>query len=70
MSEFRGEFLLLTRDWKMALNRDGKSYLLFDRHADPRETRNLAGLPEYAAVENDLRLATLERIAKTQLKAP
>ena len=70
LSEFRGEFLLLTRDWKMALNRDGKSYLLFDRHADPRETRNLAGLPEYAAVENDLRLATLERIAKTQLKAP
>ena len=70
LSEFRGEFLLLTRDWKMALNCDGKSYLLFDRHADPRETRNLAGLPEYAAVENDLRLATLERIAKTQLKAP
>ena len=70
LSEFRGEFLLLTRDWKMALNHDGKSYLLFDRHADPRETRNLAGLPEYAAVENDLRLATLERIAKTQLKAP
>ena len=70
LSEFRGEFLLLTGDWKMALNRDGKSYLLFDRHADPRETRNLAGLPEYASVENELRLATLERIAKTQLKAP
>lgn len=70
LSEFRGEFMLLTRDWKMALNRDGKSYLLFDRHADPRETRNLAGLPEYAATENDLRLAILERIAKTQLKAP
>ena len=70
LSEFRGEFMLLTRDWKMALNRDGTSYLLFDRHADPRETRNLAGLPEYAATENDLRLAILERIAKTQLKVP
>ena len=70
LSEFRGEFLLLTGDWKMALNRDGKSYLLFDRHADPREMRNLAGLPEYASVENELRLATLERIARTQLKAP
>ncbi len=70
LSEFRGEFLLLTGDWKMALNGDGKSYLLFDRHADPREMRNLAGLPEYASVENELRLALLERIAKTQLKAP
>ena len=70
LSEFRGEFMLMTRDWKMALNGDGKSYLLFDRHADPRETRNLAGLPEYATVENELRLTTLERIAKTQLKEP
>ena len=70
LSEFRGEFMLLTRDWKMALNRDGKSYLLFDRHADLRETRNLAGLPEHAATENELRLAILERIAKTQLKVP
>ena len=70
LSEFRGEFLLLTGDWKMALNGDGKSYLLFDRHADPHEMRNLAGLPEYASVENELRLALLERIAKTQLKAP
>lgn len=70
LSEFRGEFALLTRDWKMALNCDGKSYMLFDRQADPRETRNLAGLPEHAGVENDLRLALLERIAKTQLKAP
>ena len=70
LSEFRGEFMLMTQDWKMALNRDGKTYLLFDRTADPRETRNLAGLPEYQPAANALRLMTLERIAQTQLKAP
>ena len=70
ISEFRGEFMLMTRDWKMALNREGRTYLLFDRNADPDESRNLAGLPEYRAVENDLRLRTLERIATSQLKEP
>lgn len=70
LSEIRGEFLLLTEDWKLALNRDGESYLLFDRQADALETRNLAGLPEYGAVETELRLTLLERIAKTQLEAP
>lgn len=70
ISEFRGEFMLMTREWKMALNREGKTYLLFDRLADPGESHNLAGLAESKGVADDLRLATLERIAKTQLKAP
>ena len=69
-SEFRGEFMLMTADWKMALNREGECYLLFDRGDDPHETRNLAGLPESKAVEDELRLQTLVRIARTQLKAP
>ena len=69
-SEIEGEFMLMTQDWKMALNTDGQCYLLFDRNADPQETRNLAGLPESKAVEDDLRLVTLERIAQTQLKEP
>ena len=54
----------------MALNQDGQCYLLFDRHNDPSETRNLAGLPESKAVEDELRLMTLERIAQTQLREP
>ncbi|MXY56634.1 MAG: sulfatase-like hydrolase/transferase [Gammaproteobacteria bacterium] len=69
-SEFRGEFMLMTRDWKMALNDDGQCYLLFDRNDDPRETRNLAGLTESKPVEDELRLMALERIAQTQLKEP
>ena len=70
LSEIRGEFMLMTQDWKMALNRDGRAYLLFDRRNDPAETRNLAGLAESKAIEDELRLATLERIARTQLEAP
>ena len=69
-SEIYGEFMLMTRNWKMALNADGQSYLLFDRNDDPRETRNLAGLPESKPVEDELRLLALERIAQTQLKEP
>ena len=70
ISEFRGEFMLMTSEWKMALNREGQAYLLFDRTADPQEGRNLAGLPEYRATEDELRLRTLERIARTQLPEP
>ena len=70
ISEFRGEFMLMTPDWKMALNRDGRTYLLFDRNADPQEGRNLAGLPACKAIEDELRLRMLERIATTQLKSP
>ncbi|MDE0660211.1 MAG: sulfatase-like hydrolase/transferase [Gammaproteobacteria bacterium] len=69
-SEIRGEFMLMTRDWKMALNDDGQCYLLFDRNDDPQETRNLAGLSESKPVEDELRLMALERLAQTQLKEP
>ena len=70
LSEFRGEFMLMADRWKMAVNREGETYLLFDLHEDPEETRNVAGLTEYRAVEDELRLRMLERISKTQLKEP
>ena len=69
LSEFRGEFMVMTREWKMAMNDEGQCYLLFDRREDPAETRNLAGLPESRRVEDELRLTALERIATTQLRA-
>jgi len=70
LSEFRGEFMIMNREWKMAINREGQSYLLFDLQNDPDESRNLAGLPESKRIEDALRLRLLERIAESQLKAP
>jgi len=70
ISEFRGEFMIMNRKWKMAVNREGQSYLLFDLEDDPDETRNLAGLPESKPIEDELRLRLLERISQSQLKAP
>lgn len=70
ISEFRGEFMLMNKKWKLAVNREGRSYLLFDLENDPDETRNLAGLPESRPVENELRLRILERISESQLKEP
>ena len=70
LSEFRGEMMLMTPSHKAALNRDGKVYLLFDLETDPYETNNLAGLSEYRVLEDELRLEILERVARSQLKAP
>jgi len=70
LSEFRGEFMLMVDQWKMAVNREGETYLLFNLENDPEETSNLAGLTEHGVVEDDLRLRLLERISKTQLKEP
>ncbi len=70
ISEFRGEFMIVNKKWKMAVNREGKSYLLFDLENDASETRNLAGLPESKPIEDELRLRILERISQSQLKEP
>ena len=49
------EAMVASPYWKLAVNRAGDPYLLFDLHSDPAETRNLAGVQEYAAIEADLR---------------
>ena len=55
LSELRREVMAATPDWKLAVNRAGDPYLLFDRREDPLETRNLAGRPEVSDVERGLR---------------
>ena len=70
ISEIDGEIMLLDREWKAALNRDGEVYLLFHVREDPEETRNLAGRPEMAEIETALRLRILERLVQTQLRKP
>jgi arylsulfatase A-like enzyme len=54
LSELRQEAMAATADWKLAVNRSGAVYMLYDLGADPQETRNLAGLPEYEDVQHDL----------------
>ena len=54
--------------WKMAANSDGKPYLLFDLENDPKESKNLAGLDDYADAETELRIRMLERVMQAQYK--
>ncbi|MDQ3997053.1 MAG: sulfatase-like hydrolase/transferase, partial [Gemmatimonadota bacterium] len=54
LSELRREIMLATPDWKVAQNRAGEVYLLFDLRADPSETRNVAGVRDYQEIERDL----------------
>ena len=70
LSEFLGEFMLMTDEWKIAVNREGQIYMLFDRQNDPGETRNLAGLPDYQCDADALRLRLLERVVQSQLSQP
>ena len=69
ISEYRGEFMVTDGKWKAAVNTDGQVYLLFDLENDPRETRNLAGLSEYVAQSDEMRLRLLERVSETQFQS-
>ena len=70
ISEIEGEIMLLSQEWKAALNTDGEVYLLFNVQNDPNETNNLAGQPEVSDIETALRLQILERLVQTQLRKP
>jgi arylsulfatase len=54
LAEMRREIMLATPDWKIAVNRAGDVYLLFDLRADPTERHNLAARPEYRETEQRL----------------
>ena len=69
ISEYRGEFMVTDGKWKAAVNTEGQVYLLFDLENDPRETRNLAGLSEYAHKSDEMRLRLLERVSQTQFQS-
>ena len=70
ISEIEGEIMLLSKEWKAALNADGEVYLLFNVQNDPNEIQNLVGRPEVADIETALRLQILERLMQTQLEKP
>lgn len=70
ISEFQREIMLMTDDWKMVVNASGEPYLLFDRHADPEETHNLAMDPEVEGVRRDLKVRMFERLLQSQVVVP
>lgn len=61
ISEYRQECMMMTPDWKIAVNVDKQPYLLFDRRNDPQEKQNLAAEPAYAEVEQRLLKRLLQR---------
>jgi choline-sulfatase len=70
VSELRGEIMIADRRWKLALNREGQPYLLFDRATDPREMHNLVEEPRLRPVLDDLRGRLLERLVQSQVYEP
>ena len=63
LSEYRGEVMLATSDWKIVLNADGETYLLFRRSGD--ETENLAGVEGFEEVQHSLELRVLRRLVSS-----
>jgi choline-sulfatase len=70
LAELKGEIMLVTDAWKLVLNAAGEPYQMFDRGADPLETRNLAGSPAHAGERERLCLRLLRRLVRSQVLAP
>jgi len=61
LAKLRNETMLADARWKLAANRSGEAYMLYDHLTDPHETRNLAGLAEYDDIAKRLILRTKRR---------
>jgi arylsulfatase len=70
LCELSGEVMIMDRRWKLALNRAGQPYLLFDLEHDPNEMQNLIGVPGTDEISDSLRLRLLERLLQSQLYLP
>lgn len=68
ISQIEGETMLLSQEWKLALNSRAKPYLLFDVNNDPEETNNLVGRSEVKALETELRLQIFKHRSETQVR--
>lgn len=67
ISELRHEIMILDNHWKMAVNQAHQPYLLFDHTQDKNETRNLAGLPGMAPVEEALQRRIREKLEQAKI---
>ena len=67
VSEISGEVMIMDKQWKLILNRQGEPYLLFDQINDPDETTNELDAPEHAAKAEALQRALLRHLVRTQV---
>jgi choline-sulfatase len=65
LSELSGEVMIASDGWKLAVNRRGQPYLLYDLDSDPDEQRNLAGVKKYADQTRRLQAEMLRRIVRS-----
>jgi choline-sulfatase len=70
LSELRREAMVADAEWKLAVNRENQVYMLYDLEADPLETRNLAGLPEYEEVTERLVRRLRRRVSEGRPPPP
>jgi choline-sulfatase len=66
LAEYDGELVLVTEEWKLALNADGAPYLLFHRPSDPDEQRNLVADPAQQDTVEALQERILQRLVTSQ----
>ena len=67
ISEYDGEVMILDDRWKLAVNAQGRPYLLFDRLDDPHEQVNRVADPATAEVQTQLRLRIGEHLVRNQV---
>ncbi|HZG55557.1 sulfatase family protein [Paenibacillus sp.] len=68
--EVHGEYMVQDREWKLAVNRLGEPYLLFDLANDPDEQRNLVLDPQYRGQLDAMQLRLLRRLVASQRLLP
>lgn len=70
LGEYACELMLYDGAWKIALNREGETYLLFNEVSDPAEGKNLAAMEEYRQVDAQLRDCLLRTVMGNTRLAP
>jgi arylsulfatase A-like enzyme len=65
LSELSGEVMIASDGWKLAVNRRGQPYLLYDHGSDPEERRNLVGVRKHADQTRRLQGEMLRRIVRS-----
>jgi choline-sulfatase len=66
LCEIHGEMMIQNEQWKMAVNRDGVPYMLYNLERDPEEQVNLVADPESQPIVNKMTRRLMERLVASQ----